>query len=424
MIRAALAKLPRRAWSVTVQVIHDCISFRMIGLAAESAFFALLSLPPIVFALVGMIGFAVNRFEPATIDEIRDQILGIAEQFLTSETIDSLIAPTIDEVLSSGRFDVVSIGFVIALWTGSRAIAVLIETVTLMYGLENRGFVRQRALSFLAFLAMLIAGAILIPLMLSGPQLIADLLPTRLEWLVDLYWPVVGLGLLAMVTTMFFVAVPRRERWIGHLPGAVWTVLMWVFGSQLLRVVLAISSDSTSIYGPLAAPIALLLWLYLMSLAILIGASLNSAISPLADPDTGSGETDPSTADPNAEDSDPTDSNPTDSNPTDSNPTDADISGPNDADISGPNDADISGPNDAHPTDADVSGSTDEDECGRTARAAPGASSPSNPETTKPDSGTHPDTSNRDTSNRDTSNRDTTHPDDAAPLGNGHPRTH
>ncbi|WP_392508572.1 YhjD/YihY/BrkB family envelope integrity protein [Naumannella halotolerans] len=413
MIRATLAKLPRRAWSVIVQVIHDCISFRVIGLAAESAFFALLSLPPIVFALVGMIGFVVNRFEPATIDEIRDQILGIAEQFLTSETIDSLIAPTIDEVLSSGRFDVVSIGFVIALWTGSRAIAVLIETVTLMYGLENRGFVRQRALSFLAFLAMLIAGAILIPLMLSGPQLIADLLPTRLEWLVDLYWPVVGLGLLAMVTTMFFVAVPRRERWIGHLPGAVWTVLMWVFGSQLLRVVLAISSDSTSIYGPLAAPIALLLWLYLMSLAILIGASLNSAISPLADPDTGSGETDPSTADPNTEDSDPKDSNPKDSNPKDSDPKDSD---PKDSD---PKDSDISGSTDAHPTDADVSRSTDEHECGRTARAAPGAPPPSNPETTKPDSGTHPDTSNRDTSNRDTSN-----PDDAAPLGNGQPRTH
>jgi membrane protein len=50
---------------------------------------------------------------------------------------------------------------------------------------------------------------------------------------------------------------------------------MWVLGSYLLRVIL--ETAKTSIYGPLAAPIAVLLWLYLTALAVLIGAALNAA---------------------------------------------------------------------------------------------------------------------------------------------------
>jgi len=53
---------------------------------------------------------------------------------------------------------------------------------------------------------------------------------------------------------------------------------MWIFGSYLLRWVLTSTAQgSTSIYGPLAAPIVVLLWLYLLSIAVLIGAALNAA---------------------------------------------------------------------------------------------------------------------------------------------------
>ena len=53
---------------------------------------------------------------------------------------------------------------------------------------------------------------------------------------------------------------------------------MWLGGSVLLRYVLSKSVGSTTIYGPLAAPIAFLLWLYVISIAVLIGAALNAAL--------------------------------------------------------------------------------------------------------------------------------------------------
>ena len=55
--------------------------------------------------------------------------------------------------------------------------------------------------------------------------------------------------------------------------------LCWVVGSWLLRWVLTITAaDSKSVYGPLAAPIAVLLWLYVVSIAVLIGAALNASL--------------------------------------------------------------------------------------------------------------------------------------------------
>jgi len=54
--------------------------------------------------------------------------------------------------------------------------------------------------------------------------------------------------------------------------------VVWILGSWGLRALLtATASNSMSIYGPLAAPIAVLLWLYLLAIAVLIGAAVNAA---------------------------------------------------------------------------------------------------------------------------------------------------
>ena len=256
-----------------------CLRYRVTGLAAEAAFFAILSLPPLVFGLAGAIGFVARTFDVRTVASFRDQLLELAGRAVTPDVVTGVIAPTLDDVLSGGRFEVISLGFVIALWSGSRALNVVVDTITIMYGLGgHRGIVQTRALSFTLYVVFLIVGVVLLPLVLAGPRLVDRLLPARLEVLSDLYWPVVLLGTIAFVTTLYHLSVPVRTRWRSDLPGAVLTLGFWIGGSVLLRLVLSASSGSTSIYGPLAAPIAALIWLYLLSIALLIGAALNAAI--------------------------------------------------------------------------------------------------------------------------------------------------
>jgi membrane protein len=83
---------------------------------------------------------------------------------------------------------------------------------------------------------------------------------------------------ICFLATLYHVSIPVRTSWRINLPGATFALSVWLLGSFLLREFLTVTAaDSRSIYGPLAAPIAVLLWLYILSLAVLVGAALNAA---------------------------------------------------------------------------------------------------------------------------------------------------
>ena len=273
------ANLRGATWRLVVSTVGTCFRNRVTGLAAEAAFFALLSLPPLVFGLAGSIGFVFQRFSQTQVEGVRDQVLELASRALTEPTVDSVIKPTLDDVLGPGRFDIISIGFILALWSGSRALNVFVDTITIMYGLGgHRGIVRTRVLSFSLYVMGLITGVVTIPLVVAGPRLVDRLLPQRVDVLNELYWPTVLVLCICFLATLYHVSVPVRTSWRYNIPGAALTMFFWILGSFLLRWLLTVTAgNSTSIYGPLAAPIVVMLWLYLLSIAVLIGAALNAA---------------------------------------------------------------------------------------------------------------------------------------------------
>ena len=266
-------------WRVIVTTVGSCLRNRVTGLAAEAAFFAVLSVPPLIFALAGAVGFVSERFTATQVEDVSNAVLEISRQALTDRAVDRIIAPTLQEVLDGGRYDVISIGFVLALWSGSRALNVFVDTITIMHGLGgHRGIVATRALSFVLYALAMVTGAVSIPLVVAGPSLVDRVLPERLDFVNSLYWPVVLVVCICFLATLYHVSVPVRTNWSFNLPGAVFALFCWIAGSYTLRWVLTVTAaESRSIYGPLAAPIAVLLWLYLLALAVLIGAAVNAA---------------------------------------------------------------------------------------------------------------------------------------------------
>ena len=147
-------------WRLIVTTVGTCMRYRVTGLAAEAAFFAVLSVPPLIFALAGAVGYVTDRFTPAQVADVRQAILDLANQGLTDGAVHKVIEPTIDDVLRGGRFDVISVGFILALWSGSRALNVFVDTITIMHGLGgHRGIVATRALSFVLYALAMVTGA-------------------------------------------------------------------------------------------------------------------------------------------------------------------------------------------------------------------------------------------------------------------------
>ena len=151
----------------------------------------------------------------------------------------------------------ISLGFVLALWSGSRALHVFIDTITIMHGLGgHRGIVKTRALSFALYLLAMVTGVITLPLVIAGPEPGTRTgCPERADFLIAFYWPIVIVLCICFLATLYHVSVPVRTHWSFNLPGATFTLFCWIVGSYLLRWFLtATAADSKSIYGPLAAP--------------------------------------------------------------------------------------------------------------------------------------------------------------------------
>ncbi|MEU8550377.1 YihY/virulence factor BrkB family protein [Streptomyces roseoverticillatus] len=268
----------RMAWLLLKDTVNSCVEYRVTGLAAEAAFFTLLSLPPLLLGLLGLLGYLDAWTGTNTIGSIQENILKASATVLSDKGVNEIARPLLRDV-TKGRPDVISVGFAIALWSGSRAVNVFVDTITIMYGLEGkRGIVRTRLLAFLLYVVALLIGAVALPLMVAGPEAVEDVVPWSGDVVRFLYWPVVILLSIVFLTTLYHVSVPVRSPWQEDIPGALVALTMWVLGSFLLRIYLTHAVEGLTIYGSLAAPVAVLLWIGVSAFAVLVGAAVNAAL--------------------------------------------------------------------------------------------------------------------------------------------------
>ncbi|QMU80163.1 YihY/virulence factor BrkB family protein [Streptacidiphilus sp. PB12-B1b] len=251
------------------------MEYRVTGLAAEVAFFTLMSVPPLLLCVAGTLGYLSS----STIQVVETDILNASSVVLSQSSIDQVVKPLLHSVFSTGRPDLISIGFMLALWSGSRALYVFVETVTIMYGLEGqRGIIHTRVLSLGLYIVALVVATIVLPLLVAGPGLVEDALPAATGLIHALYWPAATVLSIVFLTTLYHVSVPVRTPWKEDLPGALAALLVLAVGSAVLRLYLVHSVEGPTVYGSLAAPVAVLLWIGVTALAVLIGAAMNASV--------------------------------------------------------------------------------------------------------------------------------------------------
>ncbi|GAA2833791.1 YihY/virulence factor BrkB family protein [Kitasatospora sp. CM 4170] len=268
------------AWALVKDTTNTCVEYRVTGLAAEAAFFTLLSIPPLLLCLAGTLGYLDDFLGAGTIESLRQDILKASGTVLTDSSVKAVVVPLLDDVFNHRRPDLVSLGFLLSLWSGSRALYIFIDTITVMYGLDGkRGIVKTRTMSLGLYLGALVIGSLVLPLLLAGPGLVQNAVGVGLASVVNaFYWPVAILLLIVSLTTLYHLAVPVSTPWREDIPGALVALVVLVFCSVGLRFYLVSSVEGRSAYGSLAAPVAVLLWIFVVALAVLIGAAMNAAI--------------------------------------------------------------------------------------------------------------------------------------------------
>jgi len=100
-----------------------------------------------------------------------------------------------------------------------------------------------------------------------------------LLWVI-IRWTIAILTSIAVIQLIYHNAVPRTQPWHSVLPGAALATGLWLGATALFGWYLQRYADYSIIYGSLGVSIALLVWMYLISLVVLIGAEFNAMLFP------------------------------------------------------------------------------------------------------------------------------------------------
>jgi membrane protein len=276
---------PLRWFGRTVaDVLRKADRDRMLALAAETAFFAVLTLFPALLVATAVLGQLQAIVGRRAARQVEDAVLDLLDRLLTEAA-----APVVEQVagLFNASGNLLTLASVLALVALSTAFATVINTLNITYDVpETRGWWRRRLLGLLLGIGTVLTGTAALLLLVVGPLFgrgidIVTAVGLGEEYVV--VWqhargPVAFLLLVLWATTLDHLTPAQRGRWRHNLPGGLLTALLWFAASFGLSVYLQIVVPASPVLGALGGGLILMSWFYLLSVALLAGAELNAIL--------------------------------------------------------------------------------------------------------------------------------------------------
>jgi membrane protein len=252
--------------------------YHMLQMAAAMSYYFVISLFPALILLSGILAYI-------PIPDLFNQALHMAGRFLPADEM-GLVKRVLADVILPNRGAFLSFGLLATVWTASGGLAATIEALNIAYHLEEtRPFWKTRplavALSFVLGFLLLSALAV----MILGPHF-GEWLANRTQCsrIFAAAWPfihwtiAVGFTVLA-VELLYFWAPNVKQRFGSSLPGALLAVVCWVALSYGIGIYFRNFAHLNKTYGVIGAVIGLMIWLYWISFAMLVGAELNAELA-------------------------------------------------------------------------------------------------------------------------------------------------
>ena len=281
--------IPARGWKdVAVRVKDEVKDDHMVLAGAGVAFFGFLALIPALAALVSILGLITSPAQAASRAEDLFGGLPQESQDLLSAQLDSL-----SQQSSSSLTIALVVSVALALWSASGGMSHLIEGINIAYDEhDDRNFLVKKGLS-LAFTLGAIVFVVAAAIGLAALPAILDALgaPGWLSWVIEIaFWPVLGLGFVVGLSLLYRYGPARsRPRWQWVTWGSGIALVVWIVASIGFRVYTSTFGSYNESYGSLAAVVILLLWLFITSFVVLLGAEINSELEHQTEKDTTEG---------------------------------------------------------------------------------------------------------------------------------------
>ena len=271
-------QIPWRGWyDILWRAYREMNSDRLLSIAGGVSFFVLLAIFPAITALVSAYGLffnasAITNNLSLLNDVVPDNVLSILREQANR------IASNSGRALSVGFV----VGILVSLWSAMSGVKAMIDALNVIYEQkESRSFIKLNLVAlaftlagFAAFL-LAIAAIVVLPLILSPIGL-----GSWTETLTRIArWPVLLLVLLMGLAFLYRYGPDRRSaRWQWVSVGSVFAAVTWIAASFLFSWYLTSFANYNATYGSLGAAVGLMIWLWISTVVVLLGAELNAEI--------------------------------------------------------------------------------------------------------------------------------------------------
>jgi membrane protein len=249
-------------------------SDRILALAAGVTFYGLLALFPAIAAIISIYGLiAGSQYLYEILAFVEGALPSSGARFLRNriERIGTEHGATLSFAL------VISV--ITAIWSANRGMKALFEGLNIAYGeIETRGFIRLNILTI--FFTMGLLGFLIIAafIVVDVSSILGENILNRpiVMLIRTVRWPFLFILSLLSVELLYRMGPCRKgyhQKWVS--PGAMLAVLTWMIGTFLFSAFLSNFRDYDMTFGTLAAVDGLLVWMWLSSITILMGAEFN-----------------------------------------------------------------------------------------------------------------------------------------------------
>jgi membrane protein len=275
-------------WQVTRRAFKESSADNVGILAGGISYSAFLAIFPALIAGISLFGLVAD---PATIAQQAEGVLAALPQEaqpLIRDQITSL-TQTSGSALSVGLV----ISILLALWSASGGTSNLMTAINIAYDeKESRNFVKLRGTALLLTLGAIVFVLLTLALVAVVPAVLNALnLGTFITLIVQIVRWVLLVVLIVVALAVVYRLAPDRDapqfKWTSA--GALVAAVLWVLGSLAFSLYVNNFGSYNKTYGTLAGVVILLLWLYLTSYIILLGAEINAESEKQTKQDTTKG---------------------------------------------------------------------------------------------------------------------------------------
>jgi membrane protein len=262
---------------VAKRTVKEVDDDNCLGLAAQLAFYFLLALFPALLFGVALLGYVPVE---NALNDLLTSLGAVAPQ----QIID-ILRGQLAQVTGGSQGGLLSLGIVGAIWSSSAAMVAIIDALNRAFDVaEWRPWWKRRLIAIVLTIALALFVMAALTLILIGPTWASEIARwiglepvVAVIWAV-LRWPAMLACVVIAVDVVYYFAPNRTCRWTWITPGSVIATALWIVSSFGFKFYVTNVSGYAATYGAIAGIIVTMLWFYVSSMAILIGAEVNGVI--------------------------------------------------------------------------------------------------------------------------------------------------